>query len=56
MVFRRLNFIITEVNKLINGKTDSSPEMALKLSKVFGKDPNAWFEIQSQHSLWQACK
>lgn len=53
---RHLDTTPSTVSRLVNGKSDISPEMALKLSKVLGKSPETWLEMQSQYSLWQASK
>jgi hypothetical protein len=31
-----------------------SPEMALRLSKVFGRTPEGWLRLQLQYDLWKA--
>jgi antitoxin HigA-1 len=41
---------------LLNGKSGISPEMALRLSKVFGRTPEGWLKLQLQHDLWKAKK
>jgi len=38
---------------LLNGKSGISPEMALRLSKVFGRTPEAWLRLQLQYDLWK---
>jgi addiction module HigA family antidote len=38
---------------LLNGKSGISPEMALRLSKVFGRTPEGWLRIQLQFDLWK---
>ena len=38
---------------LLNGRSGISPEMALRLSKVFGRSPEGWLKLQLQHDLWQ---
>ena len=42
------------VSRLINGQTDLSPAMALKLSKVLGRSPESWLLMQDNFDLWQA--
>ncbi|MCK9295222.1 MAG: HigA family addiction module antitoxin [Desulfobulbaceae bacterium] len=42
------------VSRLITGKTDVSPAMALKLSKVLGRSPESWLLMQDNYDLWQA--
>ncbi len=44
------------VSRLINGKTDVSPAMALKLSKVLGRSPESWLQMQDNFNLHQAKK
>ena len=41
------------ISRLINGKTDVSPAMALKLSKVLGRSPESWLLMQDNYDLWQ---
>jgi len=43
-------------SRLINGKADLSPEMALKLSKAFGRTPESWMQMQANYKLWRAKK
>jgi len=42
------------ISRLINGKTDISPAMALKLSKVLGRSPESWLLMQDNYDLWLA--
>lgn len=60
-----LNLTITEaaeslgitrktLSMLLNGKSGISPEMALRLSKVFGRTPEGWLRLQLQYDLWRA--
>lgn len=41
-------------SSLLNGKTGISPQMALRLSKVFGRTPDGWLRLQLQFDLWKA--
>lgn len=41
-------------NRMINEKSDISPEMALKLSKVLGRTPESWLAMQGNFNLWKA--
>lgn len=43
-------------SRLINGDADLSPEMALKLSKAFGRSPESWMLLQTNYELWKAKK
>ena len=38
---------------LLNGRSGISPEMALRLSKVFGRTPEGWLRLQLQFDLWK---
>jgi len=38
---------------LLNGRSGVSPEMALRLFKVFGRSPEGWLKLQLQYDLWQ---
>ena len=42
------------LSSLLNARSGISPEMALRLSKVFGRSPEAWLKLQVQFDLWQA--
>jgi addiction module HigA family antidote len=59
-----LNLSVTEAAKalgvtrktlsaLLNGRSGISPEMALRLSKVFGRTPEGWLRLQLQFDLWK---
>ena len=39
---------------LLNGRAGISPEMALRLSKVFGRSAEGWLRLQQQFDLWRA--
>jgi len=51
---RKLQVSTGLISRLINGKTDISPAMALKLSKVLGRSPESWLLMQDNYDLWQA--
>ncbi|MCB2181267.1 MAG: HigA family addiction module antidote protein [Desulfobulbaceae bacterium] len=44
------------VSRLLNGKTNVSPAMALKLSKVLGRSPESWLLMQDNYNLWKVRK
>jgi addiction module HigA family antidote len=59
-----LNINVTEAAKalgvtrktlsaLLNGRAGISPEMTLRLSKVFGRSPEGWLKLQLQYDLWK---
>ncbi|MCV5837821.1 hypothetical protein NMT77_23985 [Escherichia coli] len=41
---------------MLNGKTDLSYEMALRLSKVVGRSAESWVNMQTQFSLSKSRK
>ena len=41
------------LSALLNGRSGVSPEMALRLSKVFGRTPEGWLRLQLQFDLWK---
>lgn len=44
------------LNNLVNGKAGISAEMAIRLSKAFGSDPENWLHLQMAYDLAQARK
>ena len=44
------------LSTLLNGRAGISPEMALRLYRVFGRSPEGWMRLQSQFDLWKAEK
>ena len=43
-----------QLSAILNGKAGVSPEMAVRLSKAFGSDPEVWLGHQKTYELWQA--
>lgn len=41
------------LSALLNGRAGISPEMAIRLSKAFGRTPEGWLALQMQYDLWQ---
>ena len=41
------------LSALLNGRSGISPEMALRLSKVFGRTPEGWLRLQIHFDLWK---
>jgi antitoxin HigA-1 len=41
----------TTLSELVNGKRGISPEMAVRLEKVFGGSAESWLVQQAQHDL-----
>ncbi|MBI3772397.1 MAG: HigA family addiction module antidote protein [Gammaproteobacteria bacterium] len=44
------------LNRLLNGESNVSPEMALRLSKALGRSPESWLSMQDHYDLWHARK
>jgi antitoxin HigA-1 len=44
------------LNNVINGKSGISPEMAIRLTKVFGSTAETWLGMQLAYDLAQARK
>jgi addiction module HigA family antidote len=44
------------LSKLLNGHMGISPEMAIRLSIVFGTSEELWVNLQSNYDLWKAKK
>jgi antitoxin HigA-1 len=42
------------LSTLINGRSRLSPEMAIRLSKAFGSQPETWLGMQMEFDLWHA--
>lgn len=39
------------VSNIINEKSDVSPEMALRIARVFGGTPDIWLRLQAKYDL-----
>ena len=44
------------VNELLRGRRAVSPEMALRLSRLFGNSPEFWLNAQRAVDLWDAAR
>jgi len=53
-VAKNLNVSPSTFTRLLNGTSNISPEMALRLSQVFGRSPESWMSMQDNYSLWMA--
>lgn len=40
--------------RLLNGDSNVSPEMALRLSKALGRSAESWLSMQDSYNLWKA--
>jgi len=41
-------------SRLLAGKTDVSPEMAVRLAAVLGRTPESWLLLQDSYDLFKA--
>ena len=55
-VAENLSVSPSTLNRLLNGESNISPEMALRLSKALGRSPESWLSMQDQYDLWHARK
>lgn len=39
------------ISNIVNEKADISPEMALRIARVFGGSPDIWMRLQAKHDL-----
>jgi len=44
------------VNELLRERRAVSPEMALRLSRLFGNSPEFWLNAQHATDLWETAK
>jgi len=44
------------MNELLRGRRAVSPEMALRLSRLFGNSPEFWLNAQRAVDLWNAAR
>ncbi len=51
---RALGVARKTLSMVLNGRAGVSPEMALRLAKVFGRTAESWLRLQVQHDLWKA--
>ncbi|MGA8513382.1 MAG: HigA family addiction module antitoxin [Burkholderiaceae bacterium] len=50
----QLDIAPSTLNRVLNGNSGVSPEMALRLSKALGRSPESWLAMQDHYDLWQA--
>jgi antitoxin HigA-1 len=50
----RLGVSPSTFGRVVSGKNAVSPDMAIRLSKVLGRSPESWLQMQSNHDLWVA--
>ncbi len=50
----RLGVARSTFSRLLNGISDVSPEMAVRLSEVLGGAAESWLTLQESYDLWKA--
>jgi addiction module HigA family antidote len=53
---KRLGVSRTALSRLLNGHAGISPEMALRLSKLFSTSIDMWINLQAQYDTWEISK
>jgi addiction module HigA family antidote len=56
VVAAKLKVAPSTFSRLLNGKSNVTPEMALRLSVTLGRSPESWLAMQNSHDLWQMRK
>jgi addiction module HigA family antidote len=51
---QKLNVAPSTLNRILNGTSRVTPEMALRLAKTLGRTPESWLAMQDTQDLWQA--
>lgn len=51
---RRLGVAPSTLQRVMVGKSDISPEMAIRLSVVIGSSEKVWLALQNDYDLWHA--
>jgi len=44
------------LSELVNGRSDLSPQMAVRISEATKTSPESWLNMQSKLDLWKALK
>lgn len=55
-VAEQLDVSPSTLNRILKLQSGISPEMALRLSKVFDHTPQSWLAMQDAYDLWHARK
>ena len=50
----KLGVTASTLHRVLIGKSNVSPEMALRLSKALGRSAESWLAMQYNYDLWQA--
>ncbi len=55
-IARKLGVARPTFNRLVNGQSNLSPEMAIRLSKVLGGSAQSWLNMQTHYDLYHVEK
>jgi len=50
----KLSVSPSTLNRVLQGRSGISPEMALRLSRALGRSPESWLAMQGNYELWHA--
>lgn len=50
----QLGVSASTLNRVVNGGSNISPDMALRLSKALRRSPESWLAMRDNYDLWQA--
>jgi len=53
-VASKLQVAPSTLNRILQGRSRVSPEMALRLSRCLGRSAESWLAMQDAYDLWQA--
>lgn len=51
---KKLGVAKSTLNRLVRGDSGVSPEMAYRLSRVVGRSPESWLNMQALYDLYEA--
>jgi len=49
---KKLGVTRPTLSRLLNGKSGISPEIAMRLVKLFGNSVEMWINLQAQYDVW----
>lgn len=52
----QLDVAASTLNRILKQQSGVSPEMALRLSKALGRNPESWLAMQNNYDIWHAEK
>ena len=51
---QKLGITRTTLSRILNGRSEISADMALRLATALNTSPNMWLSMQVEYDLWQA--